>query len=118
MVDLNCDMGEGRTDDHLFMPYIQRCNIACGAHAGDPEITRQTLRNALKHGLIIGAHPSYPDKENFGRKSIQSTEPDLQQSITSRIGNDRMPSFRPPYYHPAGWTDHWRLCTRCDARAN
>lgn len=69
-IDLNCDMGEGYDTDALIMPYISSVNIACGYHAGDESTIQQTIELALKQNVAIGAHPSYPDKENFGRKEM------------------------------------------------
>ena len=69
-VDLNCDMGEGMNNDALIMPFISSANIACGYHAGDEYIIRKTIELALQHGVAIGAHPSFPDKENFGRTNL------------------------------------------------
>lgn len=75
---LNCDLGEseagGLTDDSspeaLAMPHIHMANIACGFHAGGPAIMRRTLALAARHGVAVGAHPSYPDREHFGRRSM------------------------------------------------
>lgn len=69
-VDLNCDMGEGMDTDAAIFPFISSANIACGAHAGDADTMRRTVELALRHGVSIGAHPSYPDKANFGRIDI------------------------------------------------
>jgi 5-oxoprolinase (ATP-hydrolysing) subunit A len=69
-IDLNCDMGEGIGHDAVIMPYISSANIACGYHAGDEVTMRKTVRLAIQHGVSIGAHPSYPDKENFGRRAM------------------------------------------------
>ncbi len=67
VVDLNCDMGEGMDTDAAMTPFISSANIACGAHAGDADTMRRTVELALRHGVAIGAHPSYPDRANFGR---------------------------------------------------
>jgi 5-oxoprolinase (ATP-hydrolysing) subunit A len=69
-IDLNCDMGEGYPYDAQILPYISSVNIACGYHAGDKETMKRTVEAALQHGVAIGAHPGYPDKENFGRIDI------------------------------------------------
>ena len=66
-VDLNCDMGEGMSSDAQLMPLISSANIACGYHAGDACTMQETVALALAHGVKIGAHPSFPDRENFGR---------------------------------------------------
>jgi UPF0271 protein len=66
-IDLNCDMGEGMDTDTAIFPYISSANIACGYHAGDRDTMRRTVELALKHKVAIGAHPSYPDRDHFGR---------------------------------------------------
>ena len=74
MLKLNCDLGEliGKVNnDALIMPLIDQANIACGFHAGDYASMWATVSLALEHDVTIGAHPSYPDKENFGRISMQ-----------------------------------------------
>jgi 5-oxoprolinase (ATP-hydrolysing) subunit A len=66
-IDLNCDLGEGMDTDTAIFPYISSANIACGYHAGDKDTMRRTVELALKHKVAIGAHPSYPDRDHFGR---------------------------------------------------
>lgn len=66
-IDLNCDMGEGFPNDEQLMQYITSANIACGYHAGNNEIMKRTVELCVKHNVVIGAHPGYADKENFGR---------------------------------------------------
>jgi len=68
--DLNCDMGEGIGNDEAIMPFITSANISCGFHAGNGDTIRHTMLLAMKHNVYIGAHPSFHDKENFGRKEI------------------------------------------------
>ncbi len=70
-VDLNCDMGEGCANDAELMKYISSANVACGFHAGDARTMRETVVNALKNGVAIGAHPGFPDRDGFGRNEIQ-----------------------------------------------
>src|SRR5882757_4073396 len=69
-VDLNCDMGEGMDSDAAIFPYISSANISCGYHAGDADTMRRTVELALRHHVAIGAHPSYPDRANFGRVDL------------------------------------------------
>jgi 5-oxoprolinase (ATP-hydrolysing) subunit A len=74
-VDLNCDMGESTTsqkigDDEGIMPFISSANIACGFHGGDPQVIAATIDLAKRYQVAIGAHPSFPDLENFGRKEM------------------------------------------------
>ena len=72
---LNCDMGEGLDSiDAQIMPYIAMANIACGGHAGDKESMQRTVQLAKKHNVQVGAHPSFKDKEGFGRKEIHCSE--------------------------------------------
>lgn len=63
-------MGEGMDSDTAIFPFISSANIACGGHAGDDDTMRRTVGLAMRHGVAIGAHPSYPDKVNFGRVDI------------------------------------------------
>ena len=70
-IDINCDIGEGTPDEALLFPFISSCNIACGGHAGDDASMREAVRMAKKNWLKIGAHPSYPDRVNFGRLRME-----------------------------------------------
>ncbi|GAA4282270.1 5-oxoprolinase subunit PxpA [Gaetbulibacter aestuarii] len=69
-IDINVDMGEGLENEALIMPFIASCNIACGGHAGTEESMRKVVGLAQRHRVKIGAHPSFPDKENFGRQAM------------------------------------------------
>ncbi len=69
-IDLNCDIGEGMPNDRALMKFVSSVNIACGYHAGNKGIMQQTVEWALENNCAIGAHPSYPDTENFGRIDI------------------------------------------------
>ena len=69
-VDLNCDLGEGFPFDRDLMSYISSANIACGFHAGNSDTMRQTVEWALENEVAIGAHPSFPDRKNFGRSDL------------------------------------------------
>ncbi|MGZ0017489.1 5-oxoprolinase subunit PxpA [Yeosuana sp. AK3] len=84
-IDINVDVGEGMHNESQLMPYISSCNIACGGHAGDLETIRQVVRLAKQYQVKIGAHPSFPDKENFGRKPIEMTCAALYTSIKEQI---------------------------------
>lgn len=83
--DLNCDMGEGMSNDALIMPYINSVNIACGFHAGNGDTIRRTIDLALTHKVKIGAHPSFRDKENFGRKEMQLAPDKLYAIIIEQL---------------------------------
>ena len=78
-IDLNCDMGEGMDTDTAIFPFISSANIACGGHAGDEETMRRTVGLALEHGVAVGAHPSYPDRDNFGRTDILGKTLELEE---------------------------------------
>lgn len=84
-IDLNCDLGEGLNNEHLIMPLISSCNISCGAHAGSVETIDQVIALALKHNVKIGAHPSFPDKENFGREVLKMSDTELLQSLIAQL---------------------------------
>lgn len=69
-IDLNADLGEGGSADAELMTLVSSVNIACGFHAGDAQTMLDSVRNAIKHGVAIGAHPSFPDRDNFGRTAM------------------------------------------------
>ena len=90
-IDLNCDLGESYFENKIgndaeIIPYISSCNIACGLHGGDPFTIQNTIDLALKHKLNIGAHPSFPDLENFGRKFMRLSEDELKACLRFQIG--------------------------------
>ena len=68
VVDINCDLGEGMPHDAAIMPLVSSANIACGGHAGDAGTMAAAVALALDHGVAIGAHPGYEDREHFGRR--------------------------------------------------
>ncbi|MBC3934779.1 LamB/YcsF family protein [Undibacterium sp. CY7W] len=70
-IDLNADLGEGCGDDEAILACVSSANIACGGHAGDADSMRTAVRAALKLGVKIGAHPSFEDRQNFGRSEMQ-----------------------------------------------
>ena len=83
---LNCDLGEGYGvwhlgDDEQIMPLIDQANIACGFHAGDPSTMLTTLKLAQANKVEIGAHPSYPDRVGFGRRSMRIASTDLYNDV-------------------------------------
>jgi UPF0271 protein len=89
-IDLNCDLGEyellsAAMKDAAIMPFISSCNIACGAHAGNQKVIEHTIALAIKNQVSMGAHPSYPDKANFGRKKMVISEQVLRASISHQI---------------------------------
>jgi len=84
-VGLNCDMGEGAKNEAQLMPYISACSIACGGHYGNASTIQSTIALAIKDKVFVGAHPSYPDKENFGRKSLEISKAKLIDSIRLQL---------------------------------
>lgn len=87
---LNCDLGESfghwqLGNDQQLMPFINMANIACGFHAGDPSVIKHTLQLAKQHHVVIGAHPSYPDLQGFGRRSLKMSRDDLIACIQYQI---------------------------------
>jgi UPF0271 protein len=82
---INADVGEGYPWDEQIMPWIHTCNIACGGHIGDPVSISKTLLLAKKHNVTVGAHPSFPDKNNFGRTQINISDKALKKSIISQL---------------------------------
>lgn len=84
-IHINCDLGEGGKFDEELMPLISACNIACGGHAGNLESMHRTVRLAMEHNVEIGAHPSYPDRENFGRNPVEMSEEDLKLAIEGQV---------------------------------
>ncbi|MGA4608147.1 5-oxoprolinase subunit PxpA [Pseudoalteromonas maricaloris] len=87
---LNCDLGESfgawkmGLDEHV-MPHIDMANVACGFHAGDPDVLTQTLKLVNTHQVTLGAHPSYPDRQGFGRRSMQLSEQEIINALHYQI---------------------------------
>ena len=89
-IDLNSDMGEYEDPERLarevhLMPLITSVNIACGAHAGNPELMRRTARLASQHNVAIGAHPGFPDTEDFGRRDRQITAEEVESLLSTQL---------------------------------
>jgi UPF0271 protein len=84
-MQINCDLGEGIGNDAALMPYIDEANIACGFHAGDAFTMRETVALCIRHGVKIGAHPSYLDRENFGRKEIELSPEEIYLLVKKQI---------------------------------
>lgn len=90
-VDLNSDLGEiipsadSVNYDRQIMPYISSCNISCGAHAGNVHTVESAILSAIENNVAIGAHPSYPDKENFGRLTVKMNSQDFIESIIQQL---------------------------------
>jgi len=89
-IDINCDMGEsfGRYrlgQDEILITRITSANIACGFHAGDPIVMDKTVRLAIEHGVALGAHPSYPDLQGFGRRTMDMTPEEIEAIILYQV---------------------------------
>ena len=84
-IDLNCDLGEEAGNDEAIMPYITSANIACGFHAGNEDVMRATVRLAKQYGVNIGAHPSWNDRENFGRTEMNVSAEEAEKIIFQQI---------------------------------
>jgi 5-oxoprolinase (ATP-hydrolysing) subunit A len=90
-IDLNCDMGEAfgawqMGQDAVLMEYITSANIACGFHAGDASIMRRTVELAIEKGVKIGAHPSFPDLQGFGRRNMSLSPSEVYDICVYQIG--------------------------------
>ncbi len=90
-VDLNCDMGESFGAWHLgndaaILPFVTSANIACGFHAGDPAVMKQTVRLALRHQVAIGAHPGLPDLVGFGRRELAISPEEAFDMVVYQLG--------------------------------
>lgn len=84
-LDLNADLGEGVGNDAAMLEIVSSANVACGGHAGDAETMRATVRAAKAAGVVVGAHPGFADRENFGRKRLMLPPEELDQSIREQV---------------------------------
>jgi UPF0271 protein len=90
-IDLNADCGESYGawtlgDDAALLQYVTSANVACGGHAGDPDVMRRTVRLARERGVAVGAHPGYPDLAGFGRRTLPMTPEQITNSVLAQIG--------------------------------
>lgn len=85
-IDINADLGEGAGADAALMPLITSANVSCGFHAGDPEGIRATLELAREQGVVVGAHPGFPDRANFGRVEQTLTDRALGSLLHYQLG--------------------------------
>lgn len=83
--DLNADLGEGQPNDERLLRIVTSCSIACGGHAGDSNSMSEAVRLAAEHGVTVGAHPSYPDREGFGRRSEFTSGTNLFESLQAQL---------------------------------
>jgi 5-oxoprolinase (ATP-hydrolysing) subunit A len=84
-ININCDLGEGIPWEAELFPFIQSCSIACGGHFGSEETITKTVLLAKKHNVRVGAHPSYPDPEHFGRQSMDLDENTFKRSVQRQL---------------------------------
>ena len=90
-VTINCDIGESYGlysfgNDRKIMPYINIANVACGFHASDPSVMHKTVTLATEHNVSIGAHPSLPDRQGFGRREMKMERTELRDLIIYQVG--------------------------------
>ena len=90
-INLNADLGESfgawtMGDDQAMLALVDSANIACGFHAGDPQTMRATVRQALARGVSLGAHPSYPDLQGFGRRAMQFSPAEVENLLLYQVG--------------------------------
>jgi UPF0271 protein len=84
-IDLNADVGEGEESDGALIPLVTSVNVACGAHAGDPDTMELTTALAARHGVVVGAHPGYPDREGFGRRDLDLSDVQLRATLAEQL---------------------------------
>ena len=88
-IDLNGDVGEsvqvGGTPDSRLVPHLTSANVACGFHAGNAAVMRETVALAREHGVAVGAHPSFPDPEGFGRRELQFSPADVEDFVAYQV---------------------------------
>lgn len=84
-VDLNADVGEECGDDATLIPLLTSANVACGGHAGDAAVMRRTLGRCRQYGVRVGAHVSYPDRQNFGRLDMQLPSKELTMEVVRQL---------------------------------
>jgi UPF0271 protein len=85
-IDLNCDLGEGAGGDADVIPLITTANVACGFHAGDAATSFATIALAAQHDVRVGAHPSFPDRADFGRQEMERSEQQVYEDCIYQIG--------------------------------
>ena len=84
-IDLNCDLGEGAGRDAELMALVTTANVACGAHAGDDDTMRATVRLAREHGVAVGAHPGFPDRADFGRRERPVSADEVRALVSGQV---------------------------------
>lgn len=126
-VDLNADLGEAYGcwrlgDDAAMMEIVTSANIACGGHAGDPEIMYQTTLRARENNVVIGAHPGFADKEGFGRRRLPLTMKEIERLVATQIGAligaAALAGAKVSYVKPHGALGNWAAEDSDVAQAN
>ncbi|KAL1908637.1 hypothetical protein Sste5344_005461 [Sporothrix stenoceras] len=124
-VTVNCDMGEAYGSwkmgpDEKFMPLIDIANVACSFHGGDPVVMHKTIKLAKKHGVLIGAHPSVPDREGFGRRYIDLSPENLFGQLVYQIGalTGMLRAEDMPLNHVKTHGCLWRMCEASEAHCS
>jgi UPF0271 protein len=84
-LDFNCDLGEGCGNDAAIVPLVSSASIACGAHAGDAATMRETASLCQAHGVAIGAHPSFEDREHFGRRELETPPEAIEACVRRQV---------------------------------
>lgn len=110
-IDLNADLGEGGGADAALIGVVTSANVACGAHAGQERDRRAALLAAADCGVVVGAHPGYPDREHFGRRALRMPEADLRSSLAQQLTElcelaERLGVPGPRYLKPHGALYH------------
>jgi UPF0271 protein len=85
-LDLNADLGEGMGDDAAMLSLVTSANVACGGHASDPDLMLETLRLAQARSVVVGAHPGYADRANFGRVVVPMQPQQIAAMVAAQIG--------------------------------
>jgi UPF0271 protein len=109
VIDLSADLGEGADGEDQIWPLIDSANVACGGHVGDEQSMRDAVARARTHGVRLGAHPSFPDRENFGRVSLSIAHDALRASLIAQL--DALRAFAPLHHvkpHGALYNDAHR----------
>jgi UPF0271 protein len=109
VIEISADMGEGAPDEPQIWPLINAANVACGGHYGDEQTMRAAVAAAREHNVVIGAHPSYPDRASFGRGSMQVEPALLRETLVEQIrAIDALTPLRHVKAHGALYNDAHR----------
>src|SRR5262245_66583428 len=84
-IDLNADLGEGNANDQALLHRVSSASVSCGSHAGSPSSIRETIHSAQELGVVVGAHPGYPDREGFGRREQSLTSDVVERLVLEQV---------------------------------